>query len=141
MRKLLLLLLCFFTSAVFAQNKDRIANKNTNEPDTTIFQKVEVEAQFPGGDKAWIEYVTKVVEKNIDRIQGDRKRNGTCVVQFIVGKDGSITNAEALTMKKSVLAEVAVDAIKNGPKWTPAIQFGKPVKAYRRQPITFRRAK
>jgi protein TonB len=36
------------------------------------------------------------------------------------------------------LAEVAVAAVKKGPKWKPAIQNGKSVKAYRRQPVTYR---
>ncbi|RZM17984.1 MAG: hypothetical protein EOO88_41905, partial [Pedobacter sp.] len=31
----------------------------------------------------------------------------------------------------------AIKAIKKGPKWTPAIQNGRNVNAYRRQPITY----
>jgi protein TonB len=36
------------------------------------------------------------------------------------------------------LARVATDAIKRGPKWVPAVQNGRQVKAWRRQKITFR---
>jgi protein TonB len=35
------------------------------------------------------------------------------------------------------LSEVAVNAIRRGPKWKPAVQNGRNVKAYRRQPVTF----
>ena len=35
------------------------------------------------------------------------------------------------------MEEEAVKVIKKGPKWTPALQNGRNVNAYRRQPITF----
>jgi protein TonB len=39
-------------------------------------------------------------------------------------------------MKGSKLAEIAVNAIRKGPKWTPAQQNGRYVNAYRLQPVT-----
>jgi protein TonB len=39
-------------------------------------------------------------------------------------------------MKKTRLAKVAVEAIENGPKWTPAQQNGRYVNAFRLQPVT-----
>jgi hypothetical protein len=35
------------------------------------------------------------------------------------------------------MEEEVVRILKKSPKWSPAIQNGKPVKAYRRQPVTF----
>ena len=35
------------------------------------------------------------------------------------------------------MEEEAMRVIKKGPKWTPAVQNGRSVKAYRKQPITF----
>jgi periplasmic protein TonB len=106
------------------------------EDENKVFTKVEVEAQFPGGEGKWNAYVKREVERNIDELTDDGQA-GTCEVQFIVDKEGNVSNVEALTMKGSVLARVATDAIKKGPKWTPAIQNGRQVKAYRRQKITF----
>ena len=63
--------------------------------------------------------------------------SGTCVVKFIVSKNGSISNVEAVTMKGSKLAEVVVNAIRKGPDWIPAMQNGTIVNAYRTQPVTF----
>jgi protein TonB len=77
------------------------------------------------------------VEKRIDELTDDG-RSGTCEVQFIVDREGLVSSVEALTMKGTKLAEVAVNAIKKGPKWVPAIQNGRQVKAWRRQKITFR---
>lgn len=106
------------------------------EDENQVFTKVEVEAQFPGGEAKWNAYVKREVERNLDELTEDGQA-GTCEVQFIVDKEGNVSNVEALTMKGSVLAKVATDAIKKGPKWTPAIQNGRQVKAYRRQKITF----
>ena len=107
------------------------------EDENQVFTKVEVEASFPGGESKWIQYVTREIERRIDELTEDGQA-GTCVVQFIVDKEGNVSNVEATTMKSSKLAEIAVNAIKKGPKWIPAIQNGRQVKAFRRQPVTFR---
>lgn len=101
-----------------------------------VFQKVEIEAKFPGGDKAWTRYISREINRYIDELQ-EAGKAGTCVVQFIVDREGNISEVEALTMKGTKLAEICVNAIKKGPKWTPAEQNGRKVKAYRKQPVTF----
>lgn len=101
-----------------------------------VFQKVEVEASFPGGADAWVKYISSILNKNIDDLKKEGK-SGTCLVQFIVNNDGSIRDAEALTMKGTKLAETVINAINNGPKWNPAIQNGRKVTSYRKQPVTF----
>ena len=101
-----------------------------------VFQKVEIEAQFPGGEKAWTKYISREINRYIDELQ-EAGKAGTCLVQFIVDKEGNISDVEALTMKGTKLAEICVNAIRKGPKWTPAEQNGRKVKAYRKQPVTF----
>lgn len=112
------------------------APKVVAEDEDKVFTKVEIEASFPGGDGGWARYVKKAIEANIDELT-DAGESGTCRVRFIVSKDGSVSNVEALTMKGSKLAEIAVNAIRKGPKWTPAQQNGRFVNAYREQPVTF----
>ena len=58
------------------------------------------------------------------------------MVKFIVNTDGTISYVEATTMKKTKLAEIAINAIRTGPKWMPATQNGQTVAAYRLQPVT-----
>lgn len=112
------------------------APKVVAEDEDKVFTKVEIEASFPGGDGGWARYVKRAIEANIDELT-DAGESGTCRVRFIVSKDGTVSNVEALTMKGSKLAEVAVNAIRKGPKWTPAQQNGRHVNAYREQPVTF----
>lgn len=101
-----------------------------------VFQKVEIEAKFPGGEGAWTKYISREINRYIDELQ-EAGKAGTCLVQFIVDKEGNISDVEALTMKGTKLAEICENAIKKGPKWVPAEQNGRKVKAYRKQPVTF----
>ena len=113
----------------------------TKKPDTpppgetdSIFSKVEIEASFPGGPKAWTRYVINAIEENQSKFK--KSDYGTCIIKFIVDTRGHVSEVEATTMKKSRLAKVAVEAIASGPRWHPAQQGGRFVNAYRLQPVT-----
>jgi Uncharacterized protein conserved in bacteria len=102
----------------------------------TVYSNEEREASFPGGDAAWSHFIKKQIEQHIDELVRDNQ-SGTCRLRFIVDKEGNPKEVQALTMKGSKLAEVAVNAIRKGPKWVPAMQYGRLVNAYREQPVTF----
>jgi Gram-negative bacterial tonB protein. len=129
---------CFFILLLSFQ---QIFSQDKNDTLTTlpngerVFSKVEVEASFPGGDAAWNKYIANGM-KNGDFDNFKNKDQGTCRVRFIVGKDGYVNNVQAITMKKTRLAKLAVEIIENSPGWKPAMQNGKAVNAYREQPIT-----
>mgnify|MGYP006375850559 FL=1 len=115
----------------------RSAVANSPQPgNDKVFQKVETEAKFPGGDPAWAKFISGAISKVIDSLQ-DEGKTGTCVVQFIVDTKGNLSEVEAVTMPGTLLSRTVVDALKNGPKWIPAMQKGHKVTAYRRQPVTF----
>jgi antitoxin component YwqK of YwqJK toxin-antitoxin module len=100
----------------------------------SVFTREEIEASFPGGASAWTRYITTQIERNQDEFTN--KDYGTCIVKFIVGIDGKVTDVAAINMPDSRLAEVAINAIRKGPNWIPARQYGRLVKAYRLQPVT-----
>lgn len=104
------------------------------EDEDKVFTKVEIEASFPGGASAWTKYVTRAIQANQDEFT--ESDFGTCVVKFIVDKTGKVSQVEATTMKGTKLAEIATNAIRKGPNWTPAQQNGRYVNAYRLQPVT-----
>jgi N-acetylmuramoyl-L-alanine amidase len=124
-----------FTNAVIA-DKLSVSNTDTVPKSDKIFTKLEVEPTFPGGDAAWARYIKKIIENNIDTLAQENK-SGTCRVLFIVDIDGTVREVSALTMKGTKLSEIAVEAIKKGPKWNPGNQNGQIVAAYKEQPITF----
>jgi periplasmic protein TonB len=102
-----------------------------------IFTKVENEAEFPGGDGAWRRYLEKNLDANTPVDNGAPEGTFQVVVQFIVSKDGSISDVKALTDHGYGMEAEAVKIIKKGPAWKAALQNGRNVNAYRKQPITF----
>jgi TonB family protein len=98
----------------------------------------EKEAEFKGGDQAWMKYLTgKLSTVVLPKAYYDGKIYGTVYLLFVVDTDGSLTG---IRVEKSVdpdLDEIAKRIIRQSPKWVPAVQYNRRVKAYRRQPITF----
>jgi hypothetical protein len=105
--------------------------------DKGVFVKVEVEAVYPGGEKMWSTYLSGNLNPEVPIQQYAPPRAYTVVVQFLVDKEGNIEEINPLTNHGFGMEEEVVRVIKNGPKWTPAMVNGKPVRAYRKQPVTF----
>ncbi len=105
--------------------------------ENTIFTKVEQEAAFPGGDAAWRRYLQNNLDPNTPVENGASEGTYQVIVKFVVSKDGSISDVQAETSFGHGMEQEAIKIIKKGPKWTPALQNGRNVNAYRRQPITF----
>lgn len=102
-----------------------------------VFNKVEVEAAFPGGEGAWRRYLQNNLDANAPVDNGAPEGTYQVIIRFIVSKDGSISDVQAETKFGYGMEAEALKIIKKGPKWTPALQNGRHVNAYRRQPITF----
>jgi protein TonB len=107
------------------------------DDENKVFNKVEVEAEFPGGSGAWRNYLQKNLNASTPIDNGASEGTYQVIVKFIVSKDGSISDVQAETKFGYGMEEEAIKVIKRGPKWTPALQNGRHVNAYRRQPITF----
>jgi protein TonB len=117
------------------QGKQIIEEKKEDE--NHIFEKVEIEAQFKGGEGAWKKYLERNLNPNAPVDNGAPEGSYTVYVQFVVSKDGSISDVKALTNHGYGMEQEAMRVIKKGPAWVPAVQNGRSVNAYRKQPITF----
>jgi len=96
---------------------------------------VDKEASFPGGVKEWIRYLQKNLRYPEEAIESGA--GGSITVQFIVDREGNISEVKALTDLGYGLADEAIRIIKRGPKWIPAEQGGRKVKYRHHQRITF----
>lgn len=105
--------------------------------DTTIHIRVDVPAQFPGGETKWNEYVKSKIKDNFNTIIDDPASRGTCTLQFVVNADGSISNVVVLNMLHTELARIFIKAIKKGSKWIPAQLNGENVRSLMTQKVTF----
>ncbi len=115
----------------------QIVEEKKVEDENKIFDKVEIEAKFPGGEGKWKQYLERSLNSNTPVDNGAPEGSYTTVVQFVVDKEGNISDVRAMTSHGYGMEEEAMRVIKKGPKWEPAIQNGRQVKAYRKQPITF----
>ena len=134
------------TKTVESENKDAVVAAPVEDAPVTapvsddedkVFTKVENEAEFPGGNAAWARYLEKALGGFNPAEEGAAPGKYQVIVRFIVSKDGSISDVQAETNHGSNMEAMAIKAIKNGPKWKPALQNGRNVNAYRRQPVTF----
>jgi len=87
-----------------------------------VFIAVEVEPTFPGGLKKFKNYV------NENKQSGET--TGRVIAQFIVERDGSISNIKILRSAADVLSTEATRLLTNSPKWTSGIQNGQQIRCY-----------
>jgi len=97
----------------------------------------EKESFFGGDEFAW----RKFLEKNLDAGVPVRNRapvgKYTVVVQFIVDRQGHLSDITPLTNFGFGMEGEVIRLLKKSPPWSPAIQFGKIVDSYKKQPVTF----
>ncbi len=131
------LILSLFLFIAFTSAKAQDSKTDTVTIDSKTFTQVEVEAGFPGGDEAWKKFLIKHLNTNVPAKNNAPAGRYTVIVKFIVNKTGSISEAKAETNNGYGMEEEVIRVIEKSGKWTPAMQNGRTVNAYRRQPITF----
>ena len=115
------------------------APKKVEEDYDKVFTKVEKEAKFPGGPEGWRRYLERNLNANVAADDGAPMGNYTVKVQFIVDKEGNISNVQPIEVPKACpsCGPEAVKVIKRGPKWEPAVQNGRNVIYQAIQNVTF----
>jgi protein TonB len=117
------------------EGKGIIEVPKPKEKEADIFIPIQKESEYPGGIPAWQRYLTRNLR--IPQVAIDNGISGTVVVQFVVDKDGNVSNVVALSGPEE-LRDEAVRVIKKSGKWTPALQNGSHVASYKKQPIVVR---
>lgn len=102
----------------------------------TVFVKVEMPAEFPGGIDAWRRYLERNLQYPDAAISDETQ--GVVRVQFVIDTEGNVSDVVALNDPGNGLAEEAIRIIARGPKWIPAEQNNRKVKYRHSQPIIFR---
>lgn len=107
------------------------AEESDGEAD--IFQVVEDMPQFPGGS------VQKWISKNVKypMIAQENNIQGKVFVQFVIEKDGSVSDVKVARSVDPSLDKEAIRVVKAMPKWKPGKQRGKPVRVSYTVPINF----
>ena len=98
--------------------------------DNTVYNAVEVRPDFPGGIQKFYDFVGK----NYRAPEEDIK--GKIFVQFVVEKDGSLTDIKVVRDLGYGTGAEAIRVLKKSPKWKPGIQNGRAVRVLYSLPIS-----
>jgi len=103
--------------------------------DTVKYTARTVEPHYKGGTKGFMNYLVR----NIHYPDYERANNiqGVVVLQFIVEKDGKISNVKVTRHVSHNLDNEAVNVIQDCKGWVPGIQYGRYARAYFSIPINF----
>ena len=101
-----------------------------------IHEVVDEPPSFPGGDAAQIAFLSNNLR--YPAVAMEQGIQGRVVTQFVVDKDGSITDVKVVRSLDPMLDKEAVRLVKSMPKWTPGKLNGSPVRVKCILPISFR---
>lgn len=141
-------ILVVFSSFNRASPSQKHYDLNKNLQDTTPygndslkakFERPEFEISYPGGEKAWQEYLHNNIDSTIARKNKAPTGTYTVVVQFVFDKQGNISDVRALTNHGYGMEEAVMRVMKKTTRWFPAEQNpkGKIARGYRKQEYTF----
>ncbi len=131
MKYVALLLFLAFNSMTFSQETP------PEEVQMDTFQEdIPSEPEFPGGTTAMMEFIAKNTRYPQSAMLNNEQ--GRVFVQFVVEKDGSITNAEIMRGVSEALDKEAMRVVQSMPNWIPGESNGKKVRTRQIIPISFR---
>ncbi len=153
---------------VLSDGQEKLAIEDAEIPtiqnaihDDPIFEVVEEPAQYPGGQGALMQYLAQNIR--YPKISAENGVQGRVIVQFVIEKDGSLSNFKIVKDAKPVSDGITVNAqgttaegndipkeaygalniealrvLRGMPNWTPAKQRGQVVRLKYTIPVTFR---
>ncbi len=106
------------------------------DDDDRIYEMVEENAQFPGGDAECFKWLSEHIK--YPSICVEQGVQGRVMVNFVVNRDGSIVDVKTVRSPDPNLTKEAERVVKMMPKWKPARQGNKPVRSRFTLPVMFR---
>ncbi|MGV3598807.1 MAG: TonB family protein [Bacteroidota bacterium] len=135
-RLIIIFLVCMGAVGCVSQSKTEDNGLEVpNEQTGDVLEVTDVPPEYPGGDIERQKFIAKHLNYPKKAIQ--KGKQGTVIIQFIVEKDGSVSNVVA---SKSFDEDCAKEAIRVASlmKWKPGEQRGKKVRVRITMPIKFR---
>ena len=109
------------------------SDKDAEIVDNNVYSSagIEVQPEFPGSSAGWKKYV----ERNYRLPEVEQDLKGRVFVEFVVEKDGSLTDIKVIRDLGFGTGAEAVRMLKNAPRWKPGIQNGKSIRVRYTQAI------
>lgn len=109
-------------------NEDGTVNKSIK----TFLQ----ESAYPGGTDELIRFLSTHLKYPKNAVKAETQ--GTVIIEFIVEKDGKVSNAKVVKSVEESLDNEALRVVNKMPLWAPAVYGGRLVKSYKKLPVVFK---
>jgi TonB family protein len=130
---LLFIVFTFSLQRVAAQESNVTLSQLTDSG--KVFTAVETEPVPVGGMAAYYRFLgNKIRYPSADKIYNIQ---GRVIVQFVIEKDGSLTEIKVMRSPSNTLADETIRVLKMAPKWTPGLQNQKPVRVMYTIPVNY----
>ncbi|MBP1225766.1 M56 family metallopeptidase [Flavobacterium sp. 1355] len=140
---LIVSLVCVLSLFVFSAETNAQKVKDKSDYDKTISKcidkSIEKQPEYPGG----IDEFYKLIGMNfkIPAEASKQKLEGKAIIEFMVEKDGSLSEFKIVKDLGYGIGNEAIRAIKLSPKWIPGSIDGKPARVLYTMPITIQTEK
>ena len=105
-------------------------------PGEPVSRVVEEYPEFPGGADSLQAFLAREIQ--YPPVAKNNGITGTVLVEFVVEKDGQVTNAKVKVPLFPECDKEAVLVVMSMPKWKPGRNMGKPVRCWYQVPVTFK---
>mgnify|MGYP003304467990 FL=1 len=131
------LLIASNISCISSEKQEEISEKQESRAaEGEVFQVVEEMPEFPGGMAECMKWLGQNI--NYPAEAKEKGVQGRVIVQMVVEKDGTITNAKVVRGVDPLLDAEALRVVNQSPKWKPGMQKGEAVRVKYTLPIMFR---
>ena len=130
----ILIAICLMAVSAFGQ-EEQTKSKKSEQIQEKVYDKVDQMPEFPGGETELVNFIAKSVQYPAE----SKKKGiqGKVIVNFIIGKDGSVLSARITRAVDPLIDAEALRVINSMPKWTPGMEKGKDVAVQYTLPINF----
>lgn len=108
----------------------------SSKDDGRVFDVVEEQPRYPGGTNALMTYLRDNIKYPAEAAKAGIQ--GKVIVQFVVGKDGTVRDVKPIRNISPELDAEAVRVVAAMPKWVPGYQRGEAVNVRYTLPVNFR---
>lgn len=118
------------------EGEEPLAPPEPQDDDVVSFRVVEDLPQFPGGAVEMMKFLQRNL-KYPPAVQ-ERKIQGKVVAEFIVNKDGSLTDVKVTKALHPLCDREVLRVLRMMPRWTPGIQNDQPCRTKVCIPVVFK---
>jgi len=119
-----------------SSNATQLENPEKEKTEREVFTLVEEQVGFEGGIEAFYSYAAKEVRYPLEARQNGVE--GEVVIQFVVERDGSLSDVKAIEGIGSGWDKAALKVIQDANGFIPASQRGRRVRVKIKQAFTFK---